>query len=200
MHLYLESQQGPAAGGGPVPSGGLYSDVDDSDSDDDDVELGRVRLLYKNGDDDDDDFVPGSLGARAAEIAELVHAADDPDELSINRCWRKAFKGATTGRRLKRLVCKFGTYQMLFGGGLMGIAAFETITYPLDEGWFAETTYGWSVRYLTWCVCAFLCLSERNHTCRYDPSSSRRTSYLLQVCGVWVLLLQRRDPSLSPFI
>ena len=151
MNIYFESQG--LAGGGPGPGGrsGVYSDDDSSD---DDLELGAVRLTYKDNTNDDDHLlVPGSPGARAAELAELVYFADDPDELSINRCWRKSFKGATTGRRLKRLVCRFGTYQMLFGGGLMGIAAYETITYPLDEGWFAATTYGWSVRNLTWCAC-----------------------------------------------
>ena len=163
MNIYFESQG--LAGGGPGPGGrsggggggGVYSDDDSSD---DDLELGAVRLTYKDNTNDDDHLlVPGSPGARAAELAELVYFADDPDELSINRCWRKSFKGATTGRRLKRLVCRFGTYQMLFGGGLMGIAAYETITYPLDEGWFAATTYGWSVRNLTWCAHASLFIS-----------------------------------------
>ena len=131
MDLWLDSQNG-----GKEVEG-------DYDSESGDEEVG----IRKGG---------GGDGTRGAEQVTSEYVPDGGEVglyfMLCNPSKSKMFQGRSTGRRLKRLVLKFGLYQLFYGWILVIIAIQETNTFPLNQGWFGQIKYGSSILNLTWCV------------------------------------------------
>ena len=72
-------------------------------------------------------------------------------ESDLDYWLRKHFGGRSSGRRLKRLVAKFGGIQLLCGLGLTAITGCENTFFPADQH-FSSTQYGASLLSLMFLV------------------------------------------------
>ena len=177
MDLWLDSQNG----------GKEQEDDYDSESDEEAGIRSGGGGSYGGGD-----------GTRGAEQVTSEYVPDGGEEglyfILCNPSKSKMFQGRSTGRRLKRLVLKFGLYQLFYGSILMIIAISETNSFPLDQGWFGQIKYGSSIVNLTWCVSfpsvLFSCLamfSVRNWP-SLVTSRDLLTSLLQIYLGVFILI------------
>ena len=150
MHIWQQSQ-----------NDGADDDDDDYDEDedgdeynwnDDDTRIGQAHQ-YGEEDyytDDENDLEAPRIGARptlggqkgrggATTAGEDGEDDDDEDTRGDIGHWlAKLFKGATVGRKIKRMVLNFTGWQLFFGFSLLVIACDESTNYQpgVGTGWF----------------------------------------------------------------
>lgn len=168
MHIWQKSQ-----------NGGADDDDDDYDEDEEDDEYNwndddtRIGQAHQYGEedyytDDENDLEAPRIGARptlgggqkgrGGENASGGQGDDDDDDDDtkgdIGHWLAGLFKGATVGRKIKRLVLNFTGWQLFFGFSLLVIACDESTNYQpgVGTGWFTTIKFGSSVLNLTWVV------------------------------------------------
>ena len=158
MHIWQKSQ-----------NGGADDDDDDYDEDEEDDEYNwndddtRIGQAHQYGEedyytDDENDLEAPRIGARptlgggqkgrGGENASGGQGDDDDDDDDddtkgdIGHWLAGLFKGATVGRKIKRLVLNFTGWQLFFGFSLLVIACDESTNYQpgVGTGWFTTST------------------------------------------------------------
>ena len=131
-------------------AGAQHYGYDDYYTDDDegDVETGPAAIGVRPTLGGHRNNAPGQAPGDVGEYKE----GDEDFDGEVGYGLVKAFRGNTTGRKIKRLILNFCGWQLLFGFALLVIAVYEVVNFPLDGGYFATIKYGSSVLNLTWVV------------------------------------------------